>query len=261
YYVRAYTPTDPREVGASQRHDGVWNDSRYRLVRGASGTVLGTRLGFVEIDGLQIAGTVPGPGFRGIWSRNGFANGDVRISNNIVVGPYNTTDSGVSWGIEVGGVDSTSAFHRVWNNIVYDMGTTPLSDGIIFYGSGRGYVCNNTIYGGDSCVSTGDGIVVAKNNVALDCRYGGDYDARSTHNASSDGIPPGQSPILLSSDSPLDYFVGSTDFHIDPLAPNADKLIGAGADLSTDGDWAFTTDIDGSPRSAPWEPGADEVDP
>ena len=33
-YIRIYTPTSPSEVGVSQRHDGKWNTSAYRMANG-----------------------------------------------------------------------------------------------------------------------------------------------------------------------------------------------------------------------------------
>ncbi|MFC1611888.1 hypothetical protein ACFL6C_13075, partial [Myxococcota bacterium] len=262
YYLRVYTPTSPREVGASQRHLGAWNDGRYRLVSGTSGTVLSTHLSFFHIDGLQVKQTNNDSGFRGIWCRDAATNSMVRISNNIIVGPHNTADTHVAWGIQVGSTDADSSSAGIWNNVIYDMGTANLCAGIVNHGSGHMHAYNNTIVGADGAIkNSAGGILVAKNNVAVGCRYSSSLDDRSTNNASSDGSAPDQSPILLSSDDPLDYFLGSADFHIDPLAPNANELIGAGVDLSNDVDWPFTRDIDGSVRTLPWDVGADEVDP
>ncbi|MFZ5980996.1 MAG: hypothetical protein ACOYVF_10235, partial [Candidatus Zixiibacteriota bacterium] len=52
-YIRIYTPYDTTgEVNTSQRHDGVWSDSKYRLE--PVGTVLSVNEPHIIIEGLQI---------------------------------------------------------------------------------------------------------------------------------------------------------------------------------------------------------------
>ena len=55
-YIRIYTPTSTSEVGISQRHSGVWNDSAYRMrLTAGGGSFLNINTSHVIIEGLQIS--------------------------------------------------------------------------------------------------------------------------------------------------------------------------------------------------------------
>ena len=115
------------------------------------------------------------------------------------------------------------------------------------------------------------GTVVAKNNLAYGNVYNyrpdprfvparsavGTFDASSTNNLSgpTQTDAPGSNPRNATTVT----FVNAAgdDFH---LAATDTGARGQGADLSADAGLSFAVDVDGGPRRAPWEIGADEVE-
>ncbi len=87
-YIRVYTPTDTAtECNQSQRHDGKWNDARYRFaVPNYADWSLLIVAANVRVDGLQISN----PSLNNNYSRAVVANyaerGEVQFSNNIIRG-------------------------------------------------------------------------------------------------------------------------------------------------------------------------------
>lgn len=71
---------------------------------------------------------------------------------------------------------------------------------------------------------------------------------------------PGLGSMLPSNDV-LAYFASANDFHLAAAATSASAVRDVGANLSTDPDLSFTTDIDGLARSGAWDVGADELGP
>ncbi len=87
-YIRIYTPVFQTEVGTSQRHNGAWDTSAYRLSQDASYfAVIGVRERYVRIDGLQLnTNQIVSTESNGI--HGGDSNGDlpveIHVSNSIV---------------------------------------------------------------------------------------------------------------------------------------------------------------------------------
>ena len=89
-YIKIYTPTSLSEVGTSQRHNGAWDTSAYRIsMDGTYFAPIGIRERYVRIDGLQIDSNVEYSGeSNGIHVSDGEDPNDaaveVHISNCII---------------------------------------------------------------------------------------------------------------------------------------------------------------------------------
>jgi len=245
-YINIYTPVITTEVGASQRHSGKWDDSKYHLNSG--GIVLYSK--YIQINGLQININDSGSGIYTDSSTNGT---DLKISNNIIKGTGNSATS--QRGMRTIGYKTV----EVWNNIIYDLGYNASTYGIGSY-SGTYYTYNNTIintYRG--IYAEINNVVYAKNNIVQGCTdgYYGTFNAASDYNISdlaadtTGGAHDKQATVAFSDTT-------NKDFH---LAPTDTAAKNSGVDLSADANLPFTTDIDGQTRSATpsWDIGADEA--
>jgi hypothetical protein len=255
-YIRLYTPSAGSEVGASQRHAGKWDNSKYHLQAGDT-TLIDVREENVRIDGLQLKFTSNASGNNfGIWGHSP-GTADLRISDNIIIGTTSPTDFVI--GI-VPGHSSGDGTARVWNNIIYNF-TGPNGEGLELDDAGTtAYVYNNTVYGCTlGMYNHNGGTLVVKNNLANGnaTDYGGSYDASSTNNLSGDGTAPGSNARRNAAVVFVD--AANRDLHLSS-ADNAARE--HGADLSADAYLPFSTDIDGQPRPLPpggtWDIGADE---
>jgi hypothetical protein len=255
-YLRIFTPVSTSEVGASQRHNGVWTSSGYQLeVANAIGIQMQTD--YIRVEGLQARLTSVNAISQFVLSPLGpGANIDIRISHCIIRGVSNST---FSWhnGIGIFGAGSGACY--VWNNIIYDCGGNADAAGFHLDDAEiTTYLYNNTILDCWMGIYANTGFISAKNNVVnncTNCYVGGNWSGASTHNLSDQADAPGSNPI--NSTSVIFLNEAGDDFHLrwdDPSAHNA------GNDLSSDGNLPFTTDIDGDtrPNLANWDIGADE---
>jgi len=245
-YIKIWT--DPSE---NYRHDGKWNDSKYRLVATAT-HLLRIYEAYTRIEGLQVyntnTSTLAKDGIKVTPSNN---SDEVTISHCIIRGNNPTGDA---YGR---GIYESQATLKAYNNIIYDWGQgTTEARGIYFYGvSTNAYIYNNTIHNCYYGLNRRHGTVVAKNNITQDCTDGfyGDFDGSSDYNVSDiSGDAPG-----ANSKTCTVSFVdeANDDFH---LASSDTCAKDAGVDLSSDPNLAFNDDIDGETRSGSWDIGADE---
>lgn len=258
HYLKIYTPTAANEVGASQRHSGVWTTGKYRLESAGDGAAyhaLQIEGVNVKIDGLQILEAEATNIYNAIYAFN--VVGESEISNNIIRG-----QAPASIGIEVAAGGTQAGVFKIWNNIVYNFSTggiklTNGANNVI-------YAYNNTVYGdgnlADGCYYVAGGTYVAKNNVAQNCAIGffGDsatFDATSNYNLTDDDGSGGSDGGANSQLSKTLTFAGAGNYH---LAATDTDAIGAGTNLSADANLSFSTDIDGTSRGASWDIGADE---
>jgi len=117
-YLRIYTPTSTSEVGVSQRHNGVWSTSAYRLQStNPPNDVIAIIEEYVRIDGLQIF-LIESGRHEGIQVAKTISNtaSEIHISNNIIKA---SLTGGGNNGIEI----SSGKIVKVWNNILYDWTT------------------------------------------------------------------------------------------------------------------------------------------
>jgi Purple acid Phosphatase, N-terminal domain/Fibronectin type III domain len=267
-YIRIYTPYKTSEVGVTQRHDGKWSTSGYRLEIAGANNGIHEEAGYVRIDGLQISvdmGSAAGGGFYCVNTA-----GDRYLSNNIIKNiksPNADPGTGTAGGHGFYLNNTISGVARVWNNIVY---------GFNLYGSGYGfiyvnanydsvYIYNNTGYDVDMFkYGSGDGNnVLLKNNICqgasdgygyVGCYYNNVASSSSAYNISSDTSYFGSN---YKTEITVDFVDTNTnDFHLD-VSDTAAK--DAGVDLSADSNLSFSTDIDKDTRGASWDIGADEV--
>ncbi|NIR92583.1 MAG: hypothetical protein GWO08_02600, partial [Gammaproteobacteria bacterium] len=166
-YIKIYTPVSSSEVGVSQRHNGKWDNTKYRIVDDTVGiNITGSITRDIWIDGLQIyLNSVVSHGNSGILiNQSGVV--DHRISNNIVQGVTNMMY--VHVGIYNYAASAGSAV-RIWNNIVYNFSGSDLAGsdgfGINTLSNFTAYIYNNTVYG---CYNgyANTGTTIAKNNIA-----------------------------------------------------------------------------------------------
>ena len=258
-YIKIYTPVSSSEVGVSQRHNGTWDDSKYRIEStsapiniGASGVGAAN----VWIDGLQIyLSSVTGNGNSGILSYQ-TAQANHRISNNIIRSVTNNTYS--YFGIYLYAAAASSEA-RIWNNIIYGFDGTNASGISNSDSDYTAYVYNNTVYDCTTGYGT-SGTSIAKNNIAFNNGddYAGTFSSASDYNLGEDAAFSGDDNYVQTTQTAAQMFVDPTgsppDFHVLATSDARD----AGTNLSGDANLAFTDDIDGGTRSGTWEIGADE---
>jgi hypothetical protein len=268
-YIKVYTPNNTTsEVNQSQRHQGKWDDGKYRL-EVSNATAINDYVNYIQITGLQIkistasATYKNGMDFGNVDTGSG---GEIIVSNNIIKGNYSGTSTD-GMGIKSYNAAANPTF-KIYNNIVYDFvnGASGGFMGIYVYNSTvlNAYVYNNTV---NNCYtgyyrSGGIANVFAKNNIAQNTTtgYSGTFDNSSDYNISDHADAPG-SPGTHNKNSTTVSFIdaANSDFHLtggDTAAKNA------GVTLATDAYLPFTTDIDGDTRPAEtgkWDIGADEI--
>lgn len=250
YYLRIFSPDQPEEVGATQRFDsgGLLSNNCGLTVAGGEGLrLLGAD---VRVEGLRLAGSVSGALLR-IDTASTAAEVEVR---NVVLdcGP-----SSAGEGLSIGG----ALVARVANAQV--LGCADAGGiGIAIRDTSVSFVYNNTSVGNDVGLHVAGGTVVAKNNLAVannenyQVGPGGVFEPNtSSNNGSGSADAPGLNPV---NQVPSSVFadVNLGDLH---LTATATAVLGQGIDLSSDGIFPITDDIDGQPRPAgPWDLGADE---
>ena len=250
-YIKVWT--DPAE---SHRHDGKWSTGKYRLAL-ADANVLILREDVIKLIGLQLESSGSGSTNQNcITFGAGLGTPRIEVDKCIFKTIGNQEGTGILVATGPGGSEL-----RVSNSVFQDFNGDTSSSGIRQTdGSWTSYIYNCTFYDCDTGLERGAGTMVAKNCLsncdALNAAFTdfvGTF-TTSNNNASSDGTAPGTS----SRTSQTFTFVaaGSDDFHLDSADAGAKDF---GADLSADGNFSFSDDIDGDTRSGSWDIGADEV--
>lgn len=254
-YVHVFAPVGPDQVGVSQRHAGVWDDSKYRIAL-ANDSTIGVDEVVARIEGLQIQLLPPTSRNRGaIETTHTSTLLDLTITDNILRG-YGTE---TSYWADAMAFPYGAGLIRVANNIIYDFGGT-MGVGIDAVAAMRYEIYNNTVVDCGWGIGRDDGTVVAKNNLVYGCtqaNYQGTFDSTSTNNLSgptASGVPPANA---RSGVTPQFVSIASDDFH---LARTDTAARGHGADLSHDSSFAVFDDIDGDERAGSWDIGADQTE-
>jgi len=260
-YLKVYTPNNTTsEANVSQRHAGKWDTSKYYMSIAATGIAVIVSEEFVKIDGLQIY-SLGGSGWQHvIYAGASGVSSDIQISNNILYSPTNTNKSGIVMG-------NANITARIWNNVIYDFAYAGAESVAINISAAKNvYIYNNTIYNcyygikNDSATAT----IYTKNNMINATRPAGAFDGTFTDDDAYNDynmVTDGSAYAALGSHGNYSQTFNFTDaankdFHI---TNNNIALINAGADLSADANFAFSTDIDGQTRAnGKWDIGADE---
>jgi len=247
-YIRVFTPSATTQVGVSQRHNGVWSNSAYRIrdIDGSYGIQI--RNNYLYLEGIQYLNSMAagisniGLYFEGTAGckveqciiRADTANAAAAGTGAIGIYPYNETNFGV------------------YNNIIYDFRGTDGGYGILGYGQSTIY--NNTIYGCNIGIGqTGGNSQNCRNNILQKC--GTPFTC--TFNEEGYNISDKASGLTGtgSKNSTTVAFVDSTGTPRDLHLKGTDtQAIDAGMNLSS----FFAADIDGETRTGTWDIGADE---
>ncbi|MDD2566204.1 MAG: prepilin-type N-terminal cleavage/methylation domain-containing protein [Candidatus Gracilibacteria bacterium] len=253
-YINIYTPNDLiNEVNSSQRHNGVWNDGKFRMsITSTWQSMITIAQSYTVTDGLQIDGvnTYQSYGIKALDPASPSVS-NISIKNNIVKNFGSSAISGepasdVEYAIGIEYPTNTI----VYNNIVYDgIGVGIFAEN---YGFGTS-IANNTVYGTRiGLMKNGMDIpAISINNIAINngIDYSGEF-IYSSNNISSDSTSPGTNSKTLT--NPVFIDQTNKDFH---LSPSDTTAINFGYDLSE----YFKTDIDGELRPiGTWDIGADE---
>ncbi|NIO61946.1 MAG: hypothetical protein GTO35_04930, partial [Gammaproteobacteria bacterium] len=261
-YIKIYTPYLSSEVGASQRHNGKWDNGKYRLeVTSDTSSAISDSANYIRIEGLQVSMTVNANANDVIYFGVASA-GEVWISKCIIkaiIGGTATNLAGISsWNA------SASLVVKIWNNIFYDFIRSTAKIMTVYNDTATTYAYNNTlqnVYQGFR-QDVGGGTFVVRNNIVQDASddgYVGTFDGSSDYNISNlanDAPSPSYRSNLATAVNFADK--ANDDFHLVSTDTGAKDY---GADLSSDTDLAFSDDIDGETRPTgpgTWDIGADE---
>jgi hypothetical protein len=237
-YIRIYTPS-------SQRHAGKWGAVGYRLEAAATASyVLNISDNHVWVVGLQIYQTATA-------QRSAVSTAGVAGIGNILIAECLLRTA------------STNATVSRGSTLIHPSGTLSIHNSVI-YGSPieAGIYCNGGTLEADNCTIVGNatyGVVRTSGTVTLrNCYSGGNGTDAYSGTMSLTTCAHDTATIFTGSAASIAHSTtnfanvtgGSEDYHL----VSGSALIGAGADLSG----TFTTDIDGTARSAPWDIGADQ---
>lgn len=246
-YVRVFTP-------ASERHDGKWNTSKYRLEITAD-LVISCFVNHIRFEGLQLLVTSTVAGMVGLRIQAS-GSSDIRVSNCIIRAAL--SGSGAANGVMVFSSNSTV---RLKNCLIYDI--DPANNiGMYVDNSAAVYVYNLTFHNCNYGIQT-FGPLIAKNCLfkSVTNPASGTFAAGTDYNA-TDGASIGYTVTgggnTHDRTSQTFTFINeaSDDFHLASGDAGAKDF---GVDLSADSNLAFSDDIDGATRSGSWDIGADEV--
>ncbi len=266
HFLKIYTPVASWEVGASQRHAGVWSNSSYRLVLpgpgGSSPPIVQIQDNHVVLDGIQIQRSSVNSGSQVNINLNTLADGHRHIiSNNIIVGAnagVNDYHAGIDY---LDTDDSESGELIIANNILYGFtsSTGPEANCLIIEaGQLNLYAYNNTLAG---CKNKGMAIYDVNNAMLVNNLVqivGTAYDVAgassttgSSNNLSHDASAPGTDHVRIATVSFVN--LGSDNYLLDSGDTAAKD---EGFNLTEDAIYPFSTDILGQARTAPWDIGA-----
>ncbi len=249
-YLRIFAPSSQFEVGVSQRHNGVWDNTKARL-EVTNDRNLYILDDHVIVEGIQFRSIINNSlSSRAAIQTGGGNLASIIIRNNIIRGEMTGSGSSI-WGVRGFNSNASSKIYIV-NNIIYGFDYT---SGLGVYGSTTApvYVYNNSVYNCYTGYLVG-GNTVLKNNFAQNSGsrgYQGSASAASDYNISDLTDAPGgnsQNSVSLT-------FVDAVNGNFNLVAGDTDA-IGTGVSLLNDSFFPFSSDITGAERNGPWDIGA-----
>lgn len=260
-------------AGANQ---GKFDDARYRFVRSVDGCSIDLSAGAstsrldYRIENIQLYNGSSG-NYRRVLCPD-YHPGEVYIIGNVIHTNLGGAPYGDNKAVVLTSTSSTTKINSAYliNNIIYDT----YAAGVSWFSAGTNskvIIYNNT-FSNNGNGGTGDydgaiyiwcqtgtsDIVSVKNNVmqnSTGSAFQQNYTCETyvtANNITEDATSP---DVSYRSKAVTFLNEASDDFHLASGDTNAKD---AGANLSADSYYAFTTDIDGQTRSAPWDIGADE---
>ena len=264
-YIRIYTP-------ASERHDGKYNTSKYRIeITGGSGAAIQVNEGFFRMEGLQVLRSIATDVDWWCLSTGDPLDAGAALYMNNNIFRASITASSRNRLIIFNGLGSSTHTVYFWNNLIYDgvdSGYTQtvleLSDRWTFYlynntfqNCAKGVGLDNNSYGSTLPNGKMKNCLFDTINTPATGTFeaGTDYNATTAASMNYTVTGGGNSHDRLSQTF---TFVnsGADDFHLTSSDAGAKDF---GVDLSADANLAFSDDIDSETRSAPWDIGTDEL--
>jgi hypothetical protein len=267
------TPWETRHVGTRQRHQGTWS-STYFTATVIDNNVIEVDNNYVVIEGLQLQSTLSAGSFMAPITIGASAqlpvNSVTEINENILLSINSSAAYGDINGIFANWVNSGTKIYAT-NNIVICSGAVGKECNTAIRGAYNnantvnwtGYLYNNTVVGnwyyGIDYSNSGSGTITAysKNNIVQGTKFqsylavvwgtGTGYNVSG--NTFTTGAGTDKASATVSFVAP-----GSNNYHL-----NAGDSVAkdAGTDLSADGNYPVTMDVDSTPRTGTWDIGAD----
>ncbi len=258
-YIKIYTPNDTdTEVNQSQRHEGVWDDEKYRLVI-SDWLAIYIYNTDVKIDGLQFSSDSSNVR-QFITIDNSLSFNKTYISNNII----RRTIAGdtVSYGIYDNSEANTGQLYA-YNNIIYDMrAPSDYGVGIIIANNGISHIFNNSIINSDRGIDVTGTYQHVKNNLVMSSGDGFDvfysWTEDSDYNLSDiAGDAPGShsatATVIFVDEANDDFRLAKTDTAA--VDQGTSSLISQFPNFPI----SINYDIENEERIGTWDIGADEM--
>ncbi|KKP84865.1 MAG: MSHA biogenesis protein MshQ, partial [Candidatus Moranbacteria bacterium GW2011_GWF2_35_54] len=253
-FVKVYTPVYTNEVGVSQRHEGSWDDGKYKLI---ALNPLGVYENYTRMIGIQV-----GVDTTATWSGqailSSFGSNYYQLYDSLIIRKYAGSNTAYN-------AITLSDFPKgtvIRNSVIYGFNAGTYGAINVSTDNSTDYLTiqNTTIYNSVKGIRRGTGAytklvnVLSYGNSTSDFDVnGGSWNASSSNNISSDGTAPGTNSKISQTVQFVDTANG--DLHLSPTDTAARN---AGADLSADANLPVITDIDGEERKT-FDIGADEA--
>ena len=252
-----------RSLG-NHRHNGVWDETKYRLERqsgSAKDLMLISSVKDFIIEGIQFHQLRPSEHNSGaIHISNTNISWNGKIDSCIIRNTY------VSDGSQAMAINcyecASGSFLELINTIIYDFPSSTQYDGL-GVGLGRSgwtvYCYNSTAYNCREGFFRYNGVLYCHNCISMECTTQDFTNASSSssHNLSSDGTAPGSNSLInqVSTDVFVDHV--NRDFRLKKTSEETSPAIDAGTDLSANME---AVDIANTPRpqGLAWDIGAFE---
>ena len=243
-------------VPTSERHAGVWNETKYRLVTTA-GAALSVGNEFVHIDGIQVHSTNTENYSAALYlGGTGTTGGTLYVRNSIIRGAPESYLGGC-----FGTYNGTFTAY-FYNNLFYGATRWNGAYGFHIQTAGSYYFYNNTIAGNHTALRRSNGTIVMVNTLfagntnmvsgTVVLAAGTDYN-RTSNAALGYTVTGGGNTHDAVSQTFTFVDAGNKNWHLHESDTGARDQ-----GMSAPGSGLYFTDIDGETRQGQWDVGADE---